>query len=240
MRADLYLVETGVFPSRAQAQAAIKAGGVRVNGRVIRKAAEKIEAGAEVEAKAAHPWVGRGGMKLDHALETFDIDVTGKSCLDLGASTGGFTDVLLSRGAERVYAVDVGHNQLHARLRADPRVVVMEGQDARELTAEQIGAPEVIVVDASFIPLATILPRTLDLVAPRALLVALIKPQFEVGRKHVGRGGIVRDTSARERAVSDVAAFLNAAGWEVEGLTESPITGGSGNRETLIWARKAG
>ena len=238
MRADRFLVEHGYFPSRAQAQAAIKAGGVRVNGRVLRKVAEPLSEGAEIEAKPAHPWVGRGGVKLDHALKTFGISVAGKVCLDVGASTGGFTDVLLSRGAKTVFAVDVGHDQLDARLRDDARVVAMEGQDARELTAEQIGQPQIIVVDASFIPLVSILPRALELAAGRAILVALIKPQFEVGRKHVGRGGIVRDAGARERAVGDVSAFLSRVGWEVKGLTDSPIAGGSGNRESLIWAVK--
>ena len=238
MRADRYLVEHGHFESRSQAQAAIRAGLVKVDGQVVGKASLPVSEGAKVEAEAPHPWVGRGGVKLDHALKTFGIDVAARTCLDIGASTGGFTDVLLARGAAKVFAVDVGTDQLHPRLRDDPRVVVMEGQDARELSTEQVDAPDIVVVDASFIPLAKVLPVPLALARMGAELVALVKPQFEVGKPGVGRGGIVRNAALRERAVSDVSAWLSEQGWEVVAFTESPIAGGSGNRESLIHARK--
>ena len=238
MRIDRYLVDTGAFESRAQAQAAIKAGKVRVDGRVVRKASESVPEGARVEAAPAHPWVGRGALKLLHALEMSGIDVAGRTCLDVGASTGGFTEVLLSRGAARVFSVDVGHGQLHPSLRGDPRVVVMEGCDARELSAEAVGHPGMVVCDASFIPLAKVLERPLSLAKAGAWLVALVKPQFEVGRAKVGRGGVVRDAGARDRAVGDAVAWLSGQGWSVEGMCESPVRGGSGNVESLIWARK--
>ena len=238
MRIDRYLVAHGHFETRSQAQAAIQAGLVKVDGKIVKKASVPVPEGVEVEASAPHPWVGRGGVKLDHALDAFGLDVSGRTCLDIGASTGGFTDVLLARGAAKVHAVDVGTDQLHPKLRDDPRVVVMESQDARELTAEQVGRPDMIVVDASFIPLAKILPVPLSLARAGADLVALVKPQFEVGRAGVGRGGVVRDAALRERAVSDVSAWLSRQGWEVVAFTASPIAGGSGNRESLIHARK--
>lgn len=245
MRIDRHLVEHGHFPSRAQAQAAIRAGLVRVDGNVVRKPSDPVPDGAAVEAEAPHPWVGRGGLKLDHALSRFALDVRGRRVLDVGASTGGFTDVLLARGAARVYAVDVGRDQLHPRLRADPRVAVMEGQDARALTLARLdGEPvDMVVVDASFIPLAKVLPVPLSLARPGADLVALVKPQFEVGKAGVGSGGIVRDATLRERAVGDASAWLAGQDWEVLGMVDSPVSGGSrrggGNRESLIWARKA-
>ena len=243
MRADRYLVEQGHYPSRARAQAAIRAGCVRVDGRPLRKASAPIPDGAEVVAVPEHPWVSRGGLKLDHALSTFGLDVRGRDCLDVGASTGGFTQVLLARGAARVVAVDVGHGQLHEAVRADPRVVVMERMDARDLTRALVGEPEVVVCDASFIGLRQVLPVPLSLAAPGAVLVALVKPQFEVGREDVGRGGVVRDAQARERAVMEASAYLTESGWSVEGRCASPIAGGgaggTGNRETLLMARKA-
>ena len=244
MRADKLLVARGLFASRAQAQAAIRAGRVRADGRVVAKVSEPLSDTCEIEAGAAHPWVGRGGLKLDHALEVSGLDVSGAVALDVGSSTGGFTDVLLARGAAKVFAVDVGRDQLAERLRADPRVVVREGMDARELTVEQVGHPDVVVCDASFISLASVLPVPLELARAGAVAVALVKPQFEVGRAGVSRGGVVRDAGLRSRAVSDAAAFLEGEGWTVEGFCESPVTGGAGrrggNRESLIWARKTG
>ena len=239
MRADRYLVENGHYPSRARAQAAIRAGCVRVDGRVVRKASSPVAKGSEVVAEAEHPWVSRGGLKLDHALGTFELDVRGRLALDVGSSTGGFTQVLLARGAERVAAVDVGTDQLHPSLREDPRVHVMEQTDARTLTREVLGfAPDVVVCDASFIPLKLVLPVPLSLAREGAALVALVKPQFEVGRDLVGRGGIVRDRKVRERAVGDASVWLCGQGWEVEAVTDSPVAGGSGNRESLLLARK--
>ena len=239
MRADRYLVEHGHYASRARAQAAIRAGCVRVDGRVVRKASAAIAEGSDVVAEAEHPWVSRGGLKLDHALETFGMDVRGARALDVGRSTGGFTQVLLARGASHVAAVDVGTDQLHPSLREDARVLVMEQTDARSLTRDVLGfAPSVVVCDASFIPLRLVLPVPLSLARQGAALVALVKPQFEVGRDLVGRGGIVRNAGARERAVGDVSVWLSGEGWEVEAVTDSPVAGGSGNRESLLLARK--
>lgn len=240
MRADKWLVAAGHFESRAQAQAAIRAGQVRIDGQTLRKASTPIADGAHVEARPAHPWVGRGALKLLHALEVSGIEVAGRTALDIGASTGGFTEVLLSRGAAKVFAVDVGRDQLHERLRNDPRVVSMEGVDARDLTEAEVGRPDIVVCDASFIPLSKVLPVPLSLAARGAACVALVKPQFEVGKAAVGRGGVVRDAGARDRAVADASAFLDGQGWDVGGVCESPVTGASGNRESLIWAFKIG
>ena len=238
-RADLALVARGLFESRAKAQEAIAAGLVRADGRPVRKASEPISAQARVEAEAPYPWVSRGGVKCAAALDAFGFDPAGRICLDIGASTGGFTHVLLTRGAARVHAVDVGHGQLHASLRGEPRVVSMEGVDARALTAAQLSAPPSLVVcDASFISLALALPPALALAAPGAELAALIKPQFEVGRAHLARG-LVRDATARERACAAISDMLTRLGWTVVGLLPSPITGGDGNVEYLIGARRA-
>jgi 23S rRNA (cytidine1920-2'-O)/16S rRNA (cytidine1409-2'-O)-methyltransferase len=242
VRADKYLVEHGRFSTRAKAQAAIAAGKVRVNGQVLTKASQNIPDGAAVEAEAAHPYVSRAALKLVAGLDAFEIDPAGRTCLDVGSSTGGFTQVLLERGAERVVAVDVGRDQLDASLRADPRVLSLEGQDARTLTLDLIGgqAPSLVVCDASFISLEKLLAQPLALAAPGADLIALFKPQFEVGRAHVGKGGIVKDADAVARAEENARAFLARAGFEVSGVIESPISGGDGNRERLIGARKAG
>jgi 23S rRNA (cytidine1920-2'-O)/16S rRNA (cytidine1409-2'-O)-methyltransferase len=238
-RADVLLVERGLFESRAKARAAIEAGGVTADGRRLARPAEPIEETSELVASPAHPWVGRGALKLLHALETWPIPVAGRVALDVGASTGGFTEVALARGAARVYAVDVGRGQLHARLAADPRVVRLEGLDARSLTGEHIPeAPGLILADVSFIGLAKALPAALGLAAPDADLVALVKPQFEVGPERVGRGGIVKDAEARQAALVQVQAFLQASGWPVQATAESPIAGGGGNLEYLLWARK--
>ncbi len=240
MRADKYLVEHGFFETRAKAQAAISAGNVRVDGAVLTKASRSISDGATVEAQAAHPYVSRAALKLVTGLQAFDVDPAGRLCLDVGSSTGGFTEVLLQHGAARVVAVDVGRDQLHDKLRDDQRVLSLEGQDARTLTLDLIGgqAPSLVVCDSSFISLEKVLATPLSLLAPGADLIALFKPQFEVGRAHVGKGGIVKDDSAIERAEKAAHAFLAQAGFEVSGTVESPILGGDGNREWLIAARK--
>lgn len=241
MRADKYLVEHGFFDTRAKAQAAIAAGNVRVDGKVWAKASRSIPDGAMVEAEAAHPYVSRAALKLVAGLDAFDIDPAGRTCLDVGSSTGGFTEVLLERGAARVIAVDVGRDQLDAKLRGDDRVLSLEGQDARTLTLDLIGgeAPSLVVCDASFISLEKVLATPLALAAPGADLIALFKPQFEVGRAHVGKGGIVKDIEATERAEESARAFLARAQFAVSGTVESPIQGGDGNQERLIAARKA-
>ena len=238
-RADLLLVERGLFESRAKARAAIEAGGVSAGGRVVLKASEALDETAEIEAVAAHPWVGRGALKLVHALETWPVTVAGRVVLDVGASTGGFTEVCLARGAARVYAVDVGRGQLHASLAGDPRVTALEATDARDLSPALVPeAPGLIVTDVSFIGLAKALPAALALAIGGAELIALVKPQFEVGPERVGKGGVVKDEAARANALANVEAFLEAAGWAVQATTESPIAGGDGNLEYLLWAKK--
>jgi 23S rRNA (cytidine1920-2'-O)/16S rRNA (cytidine1409-2'-O)-methyltransferase len=238
-RADLLLVARGLFESRAKARAAIEAGGVRADGRPVLKAAELLADDAVLDATPAHPWVGRGALKLEHALVTWPIPVAGRVVLDVGASTGGFTEVCLAAGARRVYAVDVGRGQLHASLAGDPRVTLLEGLDARDLTAAAIPeAPQLVVCDVSFIGLAKALPAALALAAPGADLVVLVKPQFEVGRERVGKGGLVRDADARAEVLEEAKAFFEAAGWVVRGTADSPIEGGGGNREHLLWAQK--
>jgi 23S rRNA (cytidine1920-2'-O)/16S rRNA (cytidine1409-2'-O)-methyltransferase len=240
MRLDQRLVAAGMFESRAKAQAAIAAGLVKVAGRVALKASEWVAEDAVLDAKPAHPWVGRGALKLEHALTVWPIRVAGRAILDIGASTGGFTEVCLSRGARVVYAVDVGHDQLHPRLRADPKVVSLEGVDARRLDRSHVPEPpDLIVCDVSFIGLAKALPAALGLAQPGADLVALIKPQFELGPTAVGRGGLVRDPELRVAAEAGVRDFLNAQGWPALDAVESPITGGDGALERLIWARRS-
>jgi 23S rRNA (cytidine1920-2'-O)/16S rRNA (cytidine1409-2'-O)-methyltransferase len=232
-------VERGFFESRAKARAAIEAGGVTAGGRRVAKASETVDETAEIVAAPAHPWVGRGALKLLHALDAWPIAVAGRSVLDVGASTGGFTELCLARGAAQVYAVDVGRGQLHPKLVADPRVVSLEATDARALTPELIPlAPQLIVTDVSFISLVKALPAALALAAADADLVALVKPQFEVGPERVGKGGLVKDGAARMEALEDVARFLEASGWPVQATTDSPIEGGDGNREFLLWARR--
>lgn len=236
-RLDVELVRRGLAPSRAQARAAIEAGKISVDGSLAHKPGLPVRGDTAILAEAAHPWVSRGGLKLDHALTVFGVDVAGKACLDVGASTGGFTDVLLTRGARRVVAVDVGRDQLHEKLKRDPRVHSLESTDARSLTASVLGEPPaVIVCDASFIGLAKLLGPALALAAPGAQLIALFKPQFEVGHANVGRGGIVTDQTAVEVAARALEAWLTGQGWPVNNWTESPITGGDGNRERLLLA----
>jgi 23S rRNA (cytidine1920-2'-O)/16S rRNA (cytidine1409-2'-O)-methyltransferase len=242
-RADRLLVRLGHFESRAQARAAIEAGCVRADGQDVRKPSQLIGADAMIEARPAHPYVSRAALKLLHALDRFELDVSDRQCLDLGASTGGFTDVLLERGAARVTAVDVGTGQLHDRLRSDPRITLLEGRDARELVAADLPAPpDIVTVDASFIGLEKLLARPLSLAAPAARLVALFKPQFQVGRAAIGKGGIVTDASATAAAEDGLVEWLAAQGWPVEpgNRIDSPITGGDGNRERLILAKRNG
>ena len=236
-RADIVLVERGFFASRARAQAAIAAGLVSVGGVALKKASSEIAGDAPIEAEAPHPWASRGGVKLAAALDAFALDPTGLVCLDIGASTGGFTDVLLARGGAKVIAVDVGHGQLDPRLAADPRVRSLEGVDARALAAAMLGeTPEVIVIDVSFISQRLVLPHVLELAAERAWLVSLIKPQFELDRTDLVKGR-VRSEAALMRACDDVRATIEAEGWTIIGLIPSPILGGAGAREFLIGAR---
>lgn len=242
-RADVLLVARGLAESRARAQALILAGAVFSGERRIEKAGALLAADAPLEVRGGdHPWVSRGGVKLAHALDHFGIDPTDCVVLDLGASTGGFTDVVLSRGARRVYAVDVGYGQLAWKLRRDARVVVIERTNARRLGREQIPEPvDLIVCDVSFIGLEAVLPAALALAAPGAHLVALIKPQFEVGPKRVGKGGVVRDPALHAEVCTRIENWLDGqAGWSVLGITPSPITGPKGNVEFLIAARRSG
>jgi 23S rRNA (cytidine1920-2'-O)/16S rRNA (cytidine1409-2'-O)-methyltransferase len=240
-RADQLLVERGLAESRAKAQALIMAGLVYSNTARIEKPGTALAADAPLEVKGKdHPWVSRGGVKLAHALDAFALDPSGLVCLDIGASTGGFTDVLLRRGAARVYAVDVGHGQLHWSLRTDPRVVVLEKTNARALTQTHVPEPiDLVVCDASFIGLATVLPAALALAKPGAHLVALVKPQFEAGPDKVGKGGVVRDPAVHAAVCEAASRWLaEEADWPVLGLVASPIDGAEGNKEFLIAARK--
>ena len=238
-RIDQLLVERGVFDSRAKARAAVEAGRVTVAGKAVAKPSESVDEDAEIVAEAAHPWVGRGALKLVHALDLWPIAVEGRIAADIGASTGGFTEVLLSRGAAKVFAVDVGRDQLHAKLKADDRVLDLSGVDARALDADTIPEPPMLVVsDVSFISLTKALPAALGLAASGADLVALIKPQFEAGRDHVGKGGLVKDPEVIARVEREIVDFLESAGWSVKGLAESPIPGGEGQVERLVWALK--
>ncbi len=236
-RADIVLVERGFFSSRARAQAAIAAGLVTVGGVALKKASDEVAGNAPIEAEAPHPWASRGGVKLAAALDAFALDPKNLVCLDVGASTGGFTDVLLARGAAKVIAVDVGRGQLDPRLAADPRVRSLEGVDARALDAEALSErPQAIVVDVSFIAQRLVLPNVLKLAARGAWLVSLVKPQFELGRSELVKGR-VRSEAALERACDAVRATIEAQGWETLGLVPSPILGGAGAREFLIAAR---
>ncbi|HKH33938.1 MAG TPA: TlyA family RNA methyltransferase [Beijerinckiaceae bacterium] len=237
-RADVLLVERGLFESRAKAQAAIGAGLVSADGEPVRKASDQLATDADLAAEAPHPWVSRGGVKLAAALDAFAIDPSGRLCLDLGASTGGFTDVLLARGATKVYAVDVGHGQIHRKIAADPRVIDLEGADARKLTRKLVPDPiEILATDVSFISLKLALPPVIPLLAPAAYLVALIKPQFEAGPGRVKKG-VVRDETVHRAVCDDLARFVESLGFGVLGLIPSPILGGAGNREFLIGARR--
>lgn len=236
-RADLLLVRLGHYPSRARAQAAIAAGLVSADGRRVARASDLLAAEAEITALAEHPYVSRGGLKLAHALEHFRIDPANLACLDAGCSTGGFTDVLLRRGARLVHAVDVGRGQFDGRLAADPRVRLREGTDIRALDAADLPEPPSLgVADLSFISLRLVIPSLARLLAADAALVLLVKPQFEVGRGRIGKGGIVRDAAAREEAVAEVRAAVAAAGFRVSAPLASPVAGGDGNIEFLVAA----
>ncbi|WP_019834328.1 TlyA family RNA methyltransferase [Sphingomonas sp. PR090111-T3T-6A] len=240
VRADQLVTDRGLAESRTRAQALILAGLVYTGDRKVEKAGQPLAPDAPLEVKGRdHPWVSRGGLKLDHALTHFGWDVTGLVAVDVGASTGGFTDVLLTRGAAKVYAVDVGHGQLAWKLRSDERVVVLERTNARHLTAEHIPDPiDLVVCDASFIALSKVLAAALDLAGPGARLAALIKPQFEAGREEVGKGGVVRDPVVHQRVCDETVEWLGSIGWSVLGVTTSPITGPEGNVEFLVAAMK--
>jgi 23S rRNA (cytidine1920-2'-O)/16S rRNA (cytidine1409-2'-O)-methyltransferase len=237
-RADRLLVARGLFESRARAQAAIAAGLVTADGVVVRKASEEIPSAAIINATPEHPYVSRGGVKLASALDHFALDVKDRICLDVGASTGGFTEVLLARGARRVYAVDVGRDQLHPRLRVRADVVYFEETDIRTLDSARLSeGPDFATVDASFISLKLVLPAIEKLLRPDATLVALIKPQFEAGRRYIKKG-VVRDPSVHAAVCEDVKEFLAGRGWRVGGIVPSPILGGDGNREFFVEAER--
>jgi 23S rRNA (cytidine1920-2'-O)/16S rRNA (cytidine1409-2'-O)-methyltransferase len=239
-RADQLLLDRGLVESRARAQALILAGKVFSGDRRVAKAGDQMAEDAPLDVRGQdHPWVSRGGLKLDHAISHFGLSPEGLICLDVGASTGGFTDVLLTHGAAKVHAVDVGHGQLAWKLRSDPRVVVLEKTNARHLTREQVPDPiGALVCDASFIGLQTLLPAPLSLCAPGAWAVALIKPQFEAGRDAIGAKGVVRDPAVHAEVCERIHAWWAALPrWTVLGISESPITGPEGNREFLIAAR---
>ena len=240
IRADQLLVARGIFDTRARARAAIEAGRVTAGGRIVSKPSEQVPEDAVITAQPAHRWVGRGALKLDHALTLWPVAVEGRAALDVGASTGGFTEVLLDRGAAKVFAVDVGFGQMHETVAADPRVVNLERTDARNLTAEVISEPpSLIVCDASFISLSKVLPAALALATSDADLITLVKPQFEAdGPKAVGKKGVIKDPEAHAAAVQGVRDWLESAGWSVQATTESPITGGDGNVEFLLWAKR--
>jgi 23S rRNA (cytidine1920-2'-O)/16S rRNA (cytidine1409-2'-O)-methyltransferase len=235
-RIDRLLVERGLFDSRAKAQAAIAAGRVTANAEPVRKASEEIAVDAALSATPAHPYVSRGGVKLAAALDHFGFNPKGRVCLDIGASTGGFTQVLLERGARRVYAIDVGRGQLHESLRGRPEVISFEETDIRDCTPARFReTPNLVTIDVSFISLKLVLPPALKLVAHRTQVVALIKPQFEVGPAKVKKG-IVRDPVLHTAVCEDISAFVTGLGWRVVGIIPSPIAGGDGNAEFLLGA----
>ena len=238
-RLDQIIVDRGLAESKTRAQALVMAGHVYIGEAKAQKPGQQIAEDADISVRGSdHPWVSRGGIKLAHALEVFAIDVTGNVVIDVGSSTGGFTDVLLTHGAARVYAVDSGTNQLAWKLRQDPRVIVHEQTSARILTEVHISEPvDLIVCDASFIGLAKVLDRPLTFAKVGAQLIALIKPQFEAGREEVGKGGVVRDPDVHTRVCNEIKMWLVEKNWTVHGLTTSPITGPQGNVEFLVWAQ---
>jgi 23S rRNA (cytidine1920-2'-O)/16S rRNA (cytidine1409-2'-O)-methyltransferase len=237
-RADRLLVERGLFDSRARAQAAIAAGLVTADGVPVRKASDAISTAAAIDAAPEHPYVSRGGVKLAAALDEFALDVTGRVCLDVGASTGGFAELLVARGARRVYAIDVGPSQLHPRLRQREEIVSMERTDIRTLDPARLSEPrDFAAVDVSFISLKLVLPAVGNLLKQRASIVALIKPQFEARRGDIKKG-IVRDAAVHQAVCDEIAAFVVSQGWRVGGRVPSPILGGDGNREFFIEAER--
>lgn len=236
-RADKLLVSLGLFDSRASARAAIEAGNVTAGGVVVTKPSQMLSRDDRIEAQPAHPYVSRGGLKLAHGLSAFAVDPAGRVCLDIGASTGGFTDVLLRAGATHVVAVDVGRGQLHSSLSDEDRVTSLEAQDARTLTGEMLGdTPSLLVCDASFISLEKLLAVPLSLAAERAEIVGLFKPQFQVGRENIGKGGLVTDSEKADLAADVFAEWMAGQGWPIQSWTQSPITGGDGNAERLFYA----
>ena len=237
-RADILLVERGVFESRARAQAAIEAGLVTADGKPVQKPSETIAIDAMLEAQPAHPFVSRGGVKLSGALEQYPVEIENHVCLDVGASTGGFTEVLLANGASLVFAIDVGHGQLHPSLQGHPKIVSMEATDIRSFEGKRLPArPDVVVIDVSFISLKLVLPVALSLAAAPMHLLALIKPQFEVARKYSKRG-IIRDTAVHQAVCDDIAAFAASLGCSAIEVFPSPISGGDGNLEFFLGARR--
>jgi 23S rRNA (cytidine1920-2'-O)/16S rRNA (cytidine1409-2'-O)-methyltransferase len=243
-RLDQALVERGFFPSREKAQRAIMAGEVRVNGQLAHKASERVEPADELSVASKEKYVSRGGLKLEHGLQHFGLDVTGKTALDIGASTGGFTDCLLQHGVEKVYAIDVGHGQLAWKLRQDSRVVVMEGTNARLLTVDKLPQgytpADLAVVDCSFISLRKILPPVVALLGACAKIVALVKPQFEAGKAEADRGaGVIRDAQIHKRVLTEIEQFVqDQPGLQWHGMVESPILGPAGNKEFLVLIEK--
>lgn len=238
-RLDKLLVDRGLAPTRERAQALILAAKIVVNGRLMTKAGQSVSPDAEIQVLGeAIPYVSRGGLKLEHAIRTFEIDVSGKIALDAGASTGGFTDCLLSFGADRVYAVDVGYGQLDLKLRNDPRVIVLERQNIRYLLKELVPEPiQVATIDASFISLKLVIPAVMRFLEPGAVLIALIKPQFEAGREEAARGGgVIRDPGIHEQVCKSIAAFVSELGFSLTGIVPSPVIGPKGNREFLLAA----
>lgn len=243
IRADVALVDRGQVESRAKAQALIMAGKVFLGEQKITKAGHQIKEDQSLDVRGKeHPWVSRGGLKLEKALKEYQIDPTGWTVIDVGSSTGGFTDVALTHGAEKVYSVDVGHGQLAWKLRSDDRVIVLEKTNARYLTTDHIpDAADMVVCDASFISLKTVLPAALELTKDQACMAVLIKPQFEVGKDNVGKGGVVRDPALHQAVCDDMRAWVDSLdGWTVKGITESPIKGPEGNIEFLLYATKKG
>lgn len=238
-RADVLLVETGLFATRAKAREAIEAGLITADGKTVAKPSEQLETTALLDGRPPHPWVGRGALKLVHALDLWPITVAGRIALDVGASTGGFTEVMLERGAAKVFACDVGRDQLNPRLANHDRVVDLSGVDARVLDEGYLDeAPGLVTSDVSFISVEKCLPVALDLAESGADLVCLIKPQFEAGRDRVGKNGMVKDPAIIADCITAVSAFVTDSGWTLKGLTESPITGGDGQVEHLLWAVK--
>ncbi|WP_017932245.1 TlyA family RNA methyltransferase [Robiginitomaculum antarcticum] len=238
-RLDQALVQRGLLETRSAAQAAIKSGGVTVNGKPVRKSAHKVSDTDVISAKPAHPYVSRAALKLEKALDVFGVDPSGQTCLDIGSSTGGFSQLLILRGAAKIFAIDVGTDQLHYALRAEPKIALLEQQDARTLTAAHIPARiDLVVCDASFISLTKILPVPLTFLKPRGEAILLVKPQFELGPDALNKNGVVKDTERAEDAPRLIAAWMTDQGFVVKGQTKSPIRGGSGNSEFLVYAVK--
>ena len=237
-RADILLVERGLFESRARAQAAIEAGSVVANGKQVTKASEALPVDAEIDAEPAYPWVSRGGVKLSHALEQYPIDIEDHVCVDVGASTGGFTEVLLANGASLVYAIDVGRGQLHPSLQGNPRIISMEETDIRSLAGKRLDTrPDIVVIDVSFISLKLVLPAVLPIAAAPTHLLALIKPQFEADRKHPKKG-IIRDAAVHQAVCDDITALAESLGCTDIKVFPSSIAGGDGNTEFFLGARR--